>query len=892
MQSPAAQRFLNVRTRLTYGQTLPATGAGLLTTWGEVEDDRILNFVEMFDQGPGNMVSLPSGCDPWRWCDGPQFWLPGCPPLFLPDQGQNGYMAVYWDSQPQYLGDSFDSFRTPDFDLSELTEAHLSFQYSAVEVVEKIRVVLYKNGAPFANLALLDGIAPNAYPCGGPPHDALIDLSPFCEDGFTNVAVAFEVDWDEPCVTPPMIPQHYVDFVLDNVCLWGEDKIAPGATTVTATATSENTTVLNWIAPGDDDLRHRAELYNLRYSPWPIDASNWRRAMWVRRDMANIPTPGVPGTVEGMTVSRLESGLHHFAVLTQDEVNNLSVPSEGGLNHPPTITSPGAQQVTARSNLTLTLSASDPDFDRLFLICTQKPSGADFQDQGNGTATFSWTPGPSDVGSTTVSVTARDWNGASSSTDFTINVLPAPSGGRGACCMKSTGCCLLLTAAQCSAQGASFHGVGTPCDPNPCLAPGVDFADHAVGAIKLTMTDQGTIGFMDASQSQGSGLRYPSTSTNHLYIGGLWVGNQSFVANRDFDADPNKDWVVSTCPDGQITSASQGTKQTLTSRYIDAGALAPLGLAVTQESWALSSPGSDDDFVIVRCTLSNDSGAPLGGLYAGLFLDLDIRGNGADDLGGTDGGRKLVYIGDASNTYVGLRTLDWNGGAPLANLTLIPNLTYVYPNAYILDADKGRSSPPPMHRTSCRAARRRATTARWSRSVPSTYRPRRARPGLRGDRRFEPRSAAAKCRSSAAGVDRRGANRRFRRRRPHEQPQDADPRQPAEPIHARHRASLPRRARPGGARGDRCLGKTGAELRDARPVGRHSHARLGRPRSRGARSRERRLLRPIDHGRPAGQSSDRPRPVTRSPRSRQRGRRDSFESRRPRFRPHRSLIAP
>lgn len=689
IQSGADARFLNVRTRLTYGQTLGGGGAAKLADWGEVEDDRILNFVEMFDVGVGYMKTAPTPCITWEWRGAPAPWLPlECPPPFLPaDPAFNGHMGlvIY---HPGYIGDELDGLRTPSFDLSELTEARLEFDHSAVEAIQEGRVIVYVNGVAQPELAHYSWISTTGpapeHACKSTFHEN-IDLTQFCGDGFNDVYIEFQSVFDEPCGIP--FPA-YQDWFIDNVIVIGQDKIAPDMTTVTMTRTSENDATVTWVAPGDDGAIRRAELYNVRYGPTAIDAANWRHSMWVRPDMAAIPTPGLPGAQETIHVTRLRSGLHHFAVATLDEVNNQSGFADGGTNNPPHLILPGPQTVFERNSLTFTVTASDPDFDLVVLLADSKPSAATWEDDGAGNATFDWTPGPDDVGTHTIVVTARDWNGATDTENLTITVMTELPAGRGACCLPAPGCCQRLLPNHCTAQGGIFQGIGTTCDPNPCAPAGVDYLSHATGSIELTLTDQGILGFMDTTQQEGLGLRYPSGSPNHLYTGGLWIGNDTFVATREFDADPGKDWSVSTCPDGQMKSAAIGPKQVLNARYTDDNSVAPRGLSVEQESWAYTSPASDDDFVLVRYTAVNESGSALTGLYASVILDLDLRGDGMDDTGAIDATRDLVYLKDGSNVHVGVKALDWNGALPIANLTLVPNRTYVWPNLYILDQDK------------------------------------------------------------------------------------------------------------------------------------------------------------------------------------------------------------
>ncbi len=223
-----------------------------------------------------------------------------------------------------------------------------------------------------------------------------------------------------------------------------------------------------------------------------------------------------------------------------------------------------------------------------------------------------------------------------------------------------------------------------------------DFADHNVGNCVLTVTDQGILGFMDVTQDEGSGFVYPIDGSNRLCVGSLWVGeSETYVANRDYDRDPAKEWTVSVDPDGHLWVDDSGwldgnadSNQDIYASYTDAGAVRPRGLLVDQESWAFAEPDPADDLVMVRCTIRNNGAGPLSGLYVGLFLDYDLN-TFVSNWGSTDPTCNLVYMTDTSTIHVGLQLLqDEFGDPPQANLTLIHNPTYVWPNQYILDADK------------------------------------------------------------------------------------------------------------------------------------------------------------------------------------------------------------
>jgi hypothetical protein len=137
-----------------------------------------------------------------------------------------------------------------------------------------------------------------------------------------------------------------------------------------------------------------------------------------------------------------------------------------------------------------------------------------------------------------------------------------------------------------------------------------------------------------------------------------------------------------------VTDLGPGTSdQDIVAGFTDAGSGAPLGLYVRQESWAFSDP-ADDDFILIRYVIHNRSEVELTELRAGLFVDLDF-GVSSNNAAGTDLDRQLAYMNFGTDRYAGVRLLDGDDGTdPVSNVTIIENERYIYPQLYLLDADK------------------------------------------------------------------------------------------------------------------------------------------------------------------------------------------------------------
>lgn len=226
-----------------------------------------------------------------------------------------------------------------------------------------------------------------------------------------------------------------------------------------------------------------------------------------------------------------------------------------------------------------------------------------------------------------------------------------------------------------------------------CCERNFDYVDIENGALRLTVTDQGILGYMEAG-GRGSGLQAPPGALSTLFTGGFWAGDSpSYVGSRDFTADPDPDWFVCSDPTGYVEpypgfpvdwlpdlALSDGMVITA---YDDAYSSQSRGWLVGQASVAYPDPPFDR-FALLFYRFSNLGEVAADGLYLGEYLDLDI-GEFTLNWGDTDYDRQMVYMyEDMAAQHVGLRLL----GAEPANLSLVRNDEFVYDLAYILDEDQ------------------------------------------------------------------------------------------------------------------------------------------------------------------------------------------------------------
>jgi serine protease len=177
------------------------------------------------------------------------------------------------------------------------------------------------------------------------------------------------------------------------------------------------------------------------------------------------------------------------------------------------------------------------------------------------------------------------------------------------------------------------------------------------GELVLSLTDEGSLGAYDfnAMEQLGEGLRWPATSTNHLYAGSLLIALEdgrvasqaSYLSGVDGDFAP--------LPGGEIRFRYAEGLQHVEASFEWVGDDAPTGLIVDLHAFA--SP-EFENAVFVTYTLRNTGDIAFPALVPGLWFDLDIAGSWDDDEGGYDPSTGLVWQNQASGPSIGLALLD------------------------------------------------------------------------------------------------------------------------------------------------------------------------------------------------------------------------------------------
>lgn len=205
-----------------------------------------------------------------------------------------------------------------------------------------------------------------------------------------------------------------------------------------------------------------------------------------------------------------------------------------------------------------------------------------------------------------------------------------------------------------------------------------DYLDVPAGNALLTVTDVGAIGFMESSQMEGSGFKYPLGGVNTLYYGSFALGNSpSYVVDAWYESSgtDDRDWEPTTNPDGRlfyIPSPPRNSSVAVYGRFQDSGHPSPKDVVAEQVAFAYDHPDYDD-FIIVLYRISNNGSSPVDNLYIAYFMDFDINPYNQNQAS-IDSSAMLAYMW-YGNTYVGVNLLTEG----VSNLSVIDNSTYIHP---------------------------------------------------------------------------------------------------------------------------------------------------------------------------------------------------------------------
>ncbi len=155
------------------------------------------------------------------------------------------------------------------------------------------------------------------------------------------------------------------------------------------------------------------------------------------------------------------------------------------------------------------------------------------------------------------------------------------------------------------------------------------FRNLGANNLVASITNVGRLGFADSnSQTGGTGVAF-NGSPNLLFEGALILGTsstslsnaaRSSVGGQGFNHD-NDFLPVGT--DFRVSAPGSITDEESFTQFDDSRSNTPLGLEITQETFAESAQ-PDDDFIVFRFTVQNQNSAPVENFHFGLFFDWDI----------------------------------------------------------------------------------------------------------------------------------------------------------------------------------------------------------------------------------------------------------------------------
>ncbi len=189
------------------------------------------------------------------------------------------------------------------------------------------------------------------------------------------------------------------------------------------------------------------------------------------------------------------------------------------------------------------------------------------------------------------------------------------------------------------------------------------FESVAVNNIEVTVTNVGRIGFADLNSSDsGIGFKFKN-GPNLLYEGAIIAGtsaDQISNAARNgsgFDDDFN----VVDGGDLQVITPGTMSDQESMGIFNDSQAGNPMNIRITQETFAMNTT-PNDDFILFRYYVENQSANALSNFHFGIFYDWDIDGrHSGSNITEFDAARKLGYAYDTSSggpdTYAGMSLL-------------------------------------------------------------------------------------------------------------------------------------------------------------------------------------------------------------------------------------------
>lgn len=174
-------------------------------------------------------------------------------------------------------------------------------------------------------------------------------------------------------------------------------------------------------------------------------------------------------------------------------------------------------------------------------------------------------------------------------------------------------------------------------------APNGSMLTHSTASLQFTVSDFGQFGLGSNSiyAAGGAGFRYDGSS-NLLYEAGLIIGRSALQLSssvRDSLARADQSDFMPLTPLSSSTLSSSGGFSSFAS-FADSESPIPIPISVNQTVLSFDEAG-EEDYLIMRYYLVNNSLENINGLYFGFLTDFDLSPDG--DQVGFDSDNRMVY---------------------------------------------------------------------------------------------------------------------------------------------------------------------------------------------------------------------------------------------------------
>ena len=213
-------------------------------------------------------------------------------------------------------------------------------------------------------------------------------------------------------------------------------------------------------------------------------------------------------------------------------------------------------------------------------------------------------------------------------------------------------------------------------------------ATHGTNGMEVTVTDEGNIGYSSYQGSTGSKgkgfvIKYPNgPSVDFLYEGGLLIATSASQVSdcirgteTNFD-DQQEDF--RTAPGSSLEIVRPGVRTAEEGRVVltDDGASDPIGVEVLQQSY-VDDGEANEDFVIMRYTVTNAGGDRITDVHVGLFFDWDL-GATTSDATAYDSAREVGYVLDSAANATRVAGTVLLSDSPTLHYRAIDNAALIY----------------------------------------------------------------------------------------------------------------------------------------------------------------------------------------------------------------------